>query len=76
MGSISARDASSVDIVEFGNFTVTDYRNGDLFVKLGNATIRISPSYGGMLAVTASAGLTLEPTAVNQVPAFRTRKLS
>lgn len=63
------------DVVEFGDFTVIDYRNGDLFVKVGDAQIRISPSYDHMLSVTAEVGLALEPTSVNGKPAFRTRRL-
>lgn len=62
------------DVVEFGGFTVIDYRNGDLFVKVGDAQIRISPSYDRMLSVTAEVGLALEPTSVNGKPAFRTRR--
>lgn len=66
---------SNIDVVEFGGYTVTDLRNGDLFVKVGDAEIRISCNFEA-IHVTAGPGLTLEPTSVNGRPAFRTRKRS
>jgi hypothetical protein len=60
------------DVVEFGDFTVVDYLNGMLIIRhRGGLKVRISDWGGDGMVVSATPGMTLEPTAVNGVPAFR-----
>lgn len=62
------------DVVQFGNFTVIDYHNGDLIIRCEGAEIRVGPVWDDRMIITPGPGLTFEPDSVNGLPAFKTRK--